>query len=195
MIQTNKLLWAASVALLAGATSYAGTLSGTVSGGHGATAVYIDTIAGKTFPAAAKSISIDQKSLVFRPHLTVVQQGTTVDFVNSDTVAHNIFWPGISGNKKLSHNLGTWPQGEKRSFKFDSPGVVPLLCNVHPEMSAFVIVSPTPYFVEADASGTYRIENVPDGAYKVVAWREGAKPVSKPVTVAGNTTADFAVVK
>ena len=195
MTQTNRLFRAVSVAILASAAAYAGTLSGTVSGGHGAAAVYIDAIAGKTFPGAEKSVSIDQKSLVFRPHVVVVQQGTAIDFVNSDTVAHNIFWPAVSGNKKLSHNMGTWPQGEKRSFKFDSPGVVPLLCNVHPEMSAFVVVSPTPYFVQADASGIYKIENVPDGAYKVVAWREGAKPVSKPVTVAGNTTADFAVVK
>ncbi len=49
--------------------------------------------------------------------------------------------------------MGTWPKGEVRSFKFDTPGVVPLLCNVHPEMSGFIVVSPTPYYAEADASG------------------------------------------
>ena len=76
----------------------------------------------------------------------VVQVGATVEFLNSDKVAHNIFWPAISGNKKLSHNLGTWPIGQKREFKFDTPGVVPLLCNVHPEMSAYIVVSPDAVF-------------------------------------------------
>src|ERR1017187_4918484 len=81
----------------------------------------------------------------------------------------------ISGNKKLTHNLGTWPKGEKKAFKFDNPGVVSLLCNVHPEMAGYIIVSPTPYFAETDASGNYKIENVPDGKYNVVAWHEGMK--------------------
>ena len=75
---------------------------------------------------------MDQKSLLFQPHILVAPVGATVEFLNSDKVAHNIFWPAISGNKKLGHNLGTWPTGEKRAFKFDTPGVVPLLCNVHP---------------------------------------------------------------
>ncbi len=194
-MRQKRFVLLASAALFASAISYGGTLSGTVSGGHGAAAVYIDTIPGKTFPAPAKNPVVDQKSLLFQPHVTVVQQGSTVEFLNSDNVAHNIFWPAISGNKKMTHNLGTWPKGEKRPFKFDTPGIVPLLCNVHPEMSAFVIVSPTPYFAEADASGAYKIENVPDGAYTVVAWREGSKPVSSPVKVAGNTTADLKVAK
>ena len=141
----------------------------------------MDVIAGKTFPAPAAHITIDQKALLFSPHVAVVQAGTTVDFLNSDKVAHNIFWPNVGGNKKLTHNLGTWPSGEKRSFKFDTPGAVPLLCNVHPEMSGYLIVSPTPYFAETDASGNYKIANVPDGSYTVTAWHEGMKQQSKPV--------------
>lgn len=125
----------------------------------------------------------------------MVLAGSTVDFLNSDTVQHNIFWPSISGNKKMSHNMGTWPKGEIRSFKFDAPGVVPLLCNVHPEMSGFIVVVPTPYYAEAEASGAFKIENVPDGSYTVTAWREGMKPQSKPVTVSGTATADFTLTK
>ncbi len=172
------------------------TLSGKVSGAKGASVVYIDTIAGKTFPAPTEKVTIDQKGLLFQPHLAVVEVGATVDFLNSDKVAHNIFWPAISGNKKLSHNLGTWPSGEKREFKFDNPGIVPLLCNVHPEMSAYIVVSPTPYFALTDADGNYKIANVPDGQYNVAAWHEGNKaPTSKPVKVAGDTTADFTLTK
>jgi len=178
-----------------GLAAVGGSVTGKVSGGRGPAIVYIDAIAGKTFPAPAKHVVIDQKSLLFQPHIMAVPLGTTLDFLNSDSVQHNIFWPMVAGNKKLSHNMGTWPKGEIRSFKFDTPGVVPLLCNVHPEMSGFVIVSPTPYFAESDASGAFKIENVPDGSYTVTAWREGMKPQSKPVTVTGGAAVEFSLTK
>ena len=181
----------AVVSLLASA----GTISGKVSGVTGESVVYVETIAGKTFPAPTEKPVVDQKGLMFTPHLIAVQQGTTVEFLNSDKVAHNVFWISVGGNKKLGHNLGTWPQGEKKSFKFDNPGAVPLLCNVHPEMSAYVVVTPTPYFAVTDKSGNYKIENVPDGSYTVAAWHEGAKNQSKPVSVAGEGKADFTLSK
>ncbi len=173
----------------------AGTISGKVSGVSGSSVVYVDTIPGKTFPAPSEKPVMDQKGLMFQPHVMVVQQGTTVEFLNSDKVAHNVFWPSISGNKKLGHNLGTWPQGEKRSFKFDNPGVVTLLCNVHPEMAGYIVVSPTPYYAETDAQGNYKIANVPDGDYKVMAWHEGGKPTPKQVSVKGDTKADLTAGK
>ncbi len=175
--------------------AHAGTLSGKVSGVSGESVVYVDMIAGKTFPAPTEHPVMDQKGLMFQPHLMVVQQGTTVDFLNSDSVAHNVFWISVAGNKKLGHNLGTWPKGEKRSFKFDNPGAVPLLCNVHPEMAGYVVVSPTPYYALTDKSGAYKIEKVPDGSYTVTAWHEGAKGQSKAVTVAGDAKADFTLSK
>jgi plastocyanin len=187
----TTVLLVAALSLMANA----GTISGKVSGVAGESVVYVDTIAGKTFPPPAQHPLIDQKGLLFQPHITVVLAGTTVDFLNSDTVAHNVFWTGVGGNKKLGHNLGTWPKGEKRSFKFDTPGAAPLLCNVHPEMAGYVVVSPTPYFATTDKSGEYKIENVPDGSYTVVAWHEGAKNQSKPVTVSGDTKADFTLSK
>jgi plastocyanin len=124
----------------------AGTISGQVSGVAGQSVVYVDTITGKTFPASTQRPVIDQKGLVFQPHVTAVQVGTTVDFLNSDSVAHNVFWTSIGGNKKLGHNLGTWPKGEKKSFKFDTPGAVAILCNVHPEMSAYLVAVPHSLF-------------------------------------------------
>ncbi len=173
-----------------------GDIRGKVTAGKGASVVYVDTIPGKSFPAPAKAAEMDQRSLMFQPHLLVVPVGSTVEFLNSDKVAHNIFWPAINGNKKLSHNLGTWPTGEKRSFKFDNPGSVSLLCNVHPEMSGYVVVTPTPYFAEADASGNFTIANVPAGSYTVTAWHEGTKNQSKPVVVAaGPAAVDFTMTK
>jgi plastocyanin len=190
----NNVLILAIVAGFALAAS-AGTISGQVSGVSGPSVVYVDAISGKTFPAPAEHPVIDQKGLVYQPHVTAILVGTTVDFLNSDSVAHNVFWTSIGGNKKLGHNLGTWPKGEKKSFKFDAPGAVPILCNVHPEMSAYLVVVPTPYFATSDQAGNYKIENVPDGSYSVIAWHEGAKNQSKPVSVSGDTKADFTLSK
>ncbi len=178
-------------ASLVSSLAVAGSLTGTVGGGRGSAVVYVNAIAGKTFDPPAKHVTMDQKNLKFQPHVVVVLVGSTVDFLNGDKVQHNIFWPSINGNKKLSHNMGTWPTGEIRSFKFTQTGVVPLLCNVHPEMSGYIIVTPTPYFAEADESGNYKIDNLPDGQYTVSAWKEGKKVVSKPVTVSGNAKLDF----
>ena len=193
---TRIVMVTAVIAVVSLANSLPGSsLSGKVSAGKGASVVYVEAIAGKTFAPPVEKIVIDQKGLLFQPHVAAVQAGATVEFLNSDKVAHNIFWPAVSGNKKLSHNLGTWPSGQKREFKFDAPGVVPLLCNVHPEMSAYIVVSPTPYFVVTEADGSYKIANLPDGQYTVSAWHEGMKVQSKPVKVAGETTADFTLSK
>ena len=181
------------VVLVLATATFAGTIEGKVSPGK--SVVYVDAIAGKTFPPPSAKPVMDQKGLVFTPHIMVVQQGTAVEFQNSDSVQHNVFWPSISGNKKDGHNLGTWPKGEKRPFTFNTPGVVPLLCNVHPEMAGYIVVSPTPYFATTDKSGNYKIENVPDGSYTVTAWHEGAKNSSKPVTVSGDSKADFTLTK
>ena len=183
------------LALGLGSAALAGDIEGKVTGMKGKSVVYVDAIAGKTFPAPKEHPVIDQKGLMFAPHIVVVQQGTTVEFLNSDNVAHNVFWPSVGGDKKATKNLGTWPKGEKRSFTFDKPGAVPLLCNVHPDMAGYLIVSPTPYFAETDDAGNYKIKDVPDGSYTVTVWHEGAKNQSKPVTVAGGGKADFTVTK
>ncbi len=174
---------------------WAGDIEGKVTGMKGQSVVYVDAIAGKTFPAPKEHPVVDQKGLLFAPHIIAVQQGTTVEFLNSDNVQHNVFWPSVAGDKKAGHNLGTWPKGEKRPFTFDKPGVVPLFCNVHPEMEGYIIVSPTPYFAQTDDSGNYKIKDVPDGSYTVTVWHEGAKNQSKPVTVAGGGKADFTLSK
>jgi plastocyanin len=159
-------------------------------------AVYVDAIPGKTFPPPSQHAVMDQLHLQFAPHLIVILKGTTVDFTNSDPVGHNVYWPAIAHNKKAAHNMGTWPQGQKKSFTFDDVGDVPLLCNVHPEMSGYVIVVPTPYFAVTGADGSYDIKNVPDGKYTLKTWSEEGKPTSQDVTVAaGGADANLIVKK
>ena len=91
-------------------------------------------------------------------------------------------------------NEQTHAEGPQQNPR-DQPGIVPLLCNVHPEMSGYIIVSPTPYFSETDASGHFKIDHVPDGKYRVVAWHEGSKQQTKSIEVAGAGKVDFTLAK
>jgi plastocyanin len=146
-------------------------------------AVYLDSVPGKTFPPPAPHAVMDQSHLAFVPHVLIVLQGTTVDFKNADAVGHNVYWPAINHNRKLAHNMGTWPQGISKPFTFTDLGDVPLLCNVHPEMSGYIIVVPTPYFAQSDKEGDFTIKNVPPGQYTIKTWSEVAKPATQAVTV------------
>src|SRR5215469_4583148 len=167
----------------------AGSVKGKVTPGK--SVVYLEGASGPVQAAADKKVTMDQRGLVFQPHVLVIQTGTTVEFLNSDKVQHNVFWPSVAGDKKKTHNMGTWPQGEKRPFKFTDPGVVTLLCNVHPEMAGYIIVSPSPYFAETGADGAFTLANVPDGDYTITAWHEGKKTQSKKISVKSDTTADI----
>jgi plastocyanin len=190
-MRLKSFLFVLLVVVVATQWSVAGSVKGKVT--PGTSVVYLESPSGPVPAAADKKATMDQRGLLFQPHVLVVQVGTTVEFLNSDKVQHNVFWPSVAGDKKKTHNLGTWPQGEKKPFKFTDPGAVPLLCNVHPEMSGYIIVSPTPYFAETGADGAYTLANVPDGDYTITAWHEGKKTLSKKITVKGDTTVDLAL--
>ena len=195
-----KAIAACSPVFLMASASFADDIKGKVSvqGLKSAEniAVYVDAIPDKKFDAPTAKPVVDQTKMTFVPHVIVVQVGTTVEFLNSDPVGHNVYWPSISGNKKLSHNLGTWPKGEKKSFQFNDVGVASLLCNVHPEMSGYVVVAPTPYFAVTDKSGNYEIKNVPPGKYTLKTWSEDGKVTTQAVELgAGTATADLIVKK
>jgi plastocyanin len=150
-------------------------------------AVYVDVLPGKTFTPPSQHVTMDQTHLAFAPHALVIQQGTTVDFKNDDSVGHNVYWPAVSHNRKLAHNMGTWPQGQSKPFTFSDVGDVPLLCNVHPEMSGYIVVVPTPYFALTDKDGNFLIKNVPSGQYTLKTSSESGKPANQLVTVADGT--------
>ena len=147
--------------------------------------VYLVGVKGPVVPQHA---SVDQKSLVFVPHVTAVPVGSTVDFKNSDKVNHNIF--SASAAKKF--NLGTYNPGMSKNVLFDKPGAVNLLCNVHSEMSAWVVVTENQYAAVTGKDGSFTIKNVPVGTYEITAWSEKLKPQGKTmVTVAEGKTSDI----
>jgi plastocyanin len=154
--------------------------------------VYVTGVPGKTFPAPKEHAKIDQTNLTFVPHVLPVLVGTTVDFLNSDAVLHNVFSPDDCAEK---FNLGTWPKGETRSFTFKKDCVATLLCKVHPEMEGYVVAVPTPYHAVTKGDGTYVIKDVPDGSYTVKVWHPKLKAQTKSVKVAGPTAADFEIAK
>lgn len=154
--------------------------------------VYVEKAPGE-FPPPKPHTVMDQKNMTFVPHVLPVVAGTTVDFLNSDQVLHNVFTPEKCANK---FNLGTWPRGEVRSFKFEKTGCAPVvLCNVHPEMEAFVVVLQNPYFAVTDKSGLFVIRDVPEGKYTVKAWYRKFVDVSREVAVTkeGEVSIDLAL--
>jgi plastocyanin len=186
-----------SVVILAtfawGGPAWAGELKGTVKAVGARTnadaVIYIAEIPGKTFEPPSEHPVIDQKDMLFIPHVLPVLAGTTVDFRNSDPLLHNVFTPDKCAEK---FNLGSWPAGQERSYTFKQPCMSVLLCNVHPEMEAFVVVVPTPYFAVTGKDGAYTIE-VPDGSYTVKVWHPKLKEKSQEVTVSGTTEMDFEI--
>jgi hypothetical protein len=106
-----------------------------------------------------------------------------VAFPNSDDIRHNVFSPTAWSK----FNLGTYPKSTTKYYVFDKPGTVTLLCNVHAEMSAYVVVTETPYFAVTDKAGNFFLKNVPAGKYVLKVWHEKAKPASMPIVVEDRT--------
>jgi plastocyanin len=154
--------------------------------------VYVAEIAGKTFAPPTEHAKMDQKSLAFAPKVLTVLKGTIVDFKNSDAVLHNVFSPDACADRM---DLGTWAQGQIKSYTFKKPCFAVVLCKVHAEMEGFVAVLPTPYHAVTAADGSYVIKDVPDGTYTVKVWHPKLKPSTKSVTVKGATKEDFEVAK
>jgi plastocyanin len=114
----------------------------------------------------AKRTEMDQQETKLIPHVLPILVGTTVDFPNHDKNWHNIY----SDSEAKTFDLGLFPPGESRSVTFDKPGVVRILCNVHPNMEAFIVVKNHPYFSAADQRGNYRVNSVPLGQFRLVVW-------------------------
>ena len=109
-----------------------------------------------------------QKGKKFIPHVLAITQGTEIEFPNQDLFFHNVF----SIHQGKTFDLGLYESGAVRKFKFTQPGVSFIFCNIHPQMSAVVVVLKTRYFAVTDPDGSFQISHVPLGRYKVVMWYE-----------------------
>lgn len=156
--------------------SVTGTVNATAAKYKAGTVVYLADVPGSFRPG--KPLTIDQKGMAFVPHVAAIVKGTTVRFVNSDSVRHNVFSP--DGEK---YDLGAWGQGESKTHTFAKAGTYRQLCNVHPEMSGVVVVLDNPYFAVTGNDGKFDIANVPPGTYDLKVWNEKLEAAPQKVTV------------
>jgi len=125
-------------------------------------------------PSPPRHAQMLQKDKMFHPHVLPIEVGTIVDFPNADPIFHNAF----SNYEGQLFDVSLYPPGTSRSVTFRKPGVVRVFCNIHPSMSAIILVLKNPYFVKVASDGTYHIPNVPPGQYEVHFYDERAAPLS-----------------
>ncbi len=139
-----------------------------------------------TAPPGAPHVVVEQRNGMFVPPVVAVAVGTTVDFPNSDHVLHNV----TATSRAKTFDLGMYDYGETKSVTFEVPGVVPVRCNVHPRMEAYVVVHANPWVAVTDAHGGYTIMGVSAGNHQARVWQETFPERSVPVMVVdGQVTA------
>lgn len=124
-----------------------------------------------------------QENKMFHPHVLAVRTGTVIDFPNADPIFHNAF----SNYDGQLFDVGLYPPGSSRSIRFRRPGIVRVFCNIHPSMSAVILVLNTPYFTHVRSDGQFRLTDVPEGEYRLHAFDERAADPGDlgPVLVSG----------
>ncbi|MEI6083762.1 MAG: carboxypeptidase regulatory-like domain-containing protein [Verrucomicrobiota bacterium] len=151
-------------------------------------------IQSKDAPAAAEesigpkkvAANIDQKDKTYVPHVVAIPAGTAVEFHNSDPELHNLHGDCVENPE---FNLAQPPEGKPVKRLFAKPEVVKLICNVHPDMLAWIIVCADPHFAMPTTTGAYEITGVPPGNYTVTLWHEKFEEVKKELVVkAGEKT-------
>jgi plastocyanin len=133
-----------------------------------------------------KRALMEQKDKKFIPHVLVIETGTTVDFPNLDPIFHNAF-SNFSGQ---IFDLVLYPPGSSQSVRFRRPGIVRVFCNIHPSMSAVIVVVDSSYFTTTEEDGSFSIPDVPAGAYRVHFFHERATPENlERLTASASVTA------
>jgi hypothetical protein len=154
--------------------------------------VYIKSgLDGKTFPIPAEPVTIDQKGCWFRPRVMGIQVGQTLQVINSDPVTHNIH-PMAEVNRAWNHSQGAGDPPIAR--KFIKPEImIPVKCNIHSWMHAFIGVLDHPYFAVSQDDGKFEIRNLPPGTYTIAVWQEKLGTQEQQLTLApgGKAEANF----
>ena len=170
MKKAISTIGAAFLLLLSSQGGEAGQITGKVKGKwieKYQAVVFVQGVPGKRAELHAERPVMHQKDKTFIPRLLPVVVGTTVEFKSSDPFKHNIFSP--DGER---YNLGTWIGEKGKSYSFKRPGIYRQLCNIHPEMLAYIVVLETPYFALTDRDGNFEIGSIPSGNYLLRVWGE-----------------------
>jgi len=142
-------------------------------------------VSGTSVPAGAPThAKVTMRDKRFEPAVVAVPVGSSVSFPNGDPILHNVFSVS-SGN---GFDLGLYGQGSGREVIFTQPGVVRVFCNVHPQMEAFIVVTPGPWFAIAAKDGSFRIDGAPEGRYDVHVWSERGGTAKETVEASAGAT-------
>jgi len=164
--------------------------------------VYLEPLAPAIDPPPDEHAVMDQRGLVFIPHVMAIQKGTTVDFLNSDHDRHNVYFLYDKTGETL--DIGTWGPGQKVSYTFNETGLVITLCQLHLEMAAYILVLEHPFFTVAEIDpetqrAEYAIRHLPAGEYRLNAWHKKLKmktgDVRVTVAAGQTTTVDVAITR
>jgi plastocyanin len=141
---------------------------------------------GSAFAAPdGATLVLDQRDIKFVPHVVVAPVGTGVEIRNSDALVHNVHTRSRENRPFNRSQLANM----KFSVDFDRSEVITVSCDIHSQMSAFIVVTPNGFFARAQADGTYAIADVPEGTYQIVGWHEKYGSVSSELAVVpGRTT-------
>jgi plastocyanin len=134
---------------------------------------------GRQLPLARKTAVMDQKNRMFIPHVLTVQTGTSVRFPNSDDIRHHVY----SFSPAKPFQLPLYKGTPAKPLLFDKAGVVTLGCNIHDQMSAYIIVVDTPYFDQTAANGRVTLRDVEAGRYTLHVWYPEMHQEPQPVSV------------
>ena len=150
--------------------------------------IYIEKIEGREFELPEKNPVMDQKNKIFTPHLLPILVGSTIDFPNTDDVRHSVYSRKESAD---DFNLGQYDVGIVKHVKFETVGVTHLGCNIHAEMSAYIITRQNPYFtvIGKKAKGNFVIQDVPAGTWNLTFFHEKIKQKTIEVTVEAGSEA------
>ncbi|MEM9723318.1 MAG: carboxypeptidase regulatory-like domain-containing protein [Bacteroidota bacterium] len=130
------------------------------------------------------NVYITQKEESFLPKVVAVTKGSTVYLLNEDNQYHNVY----SRTPKAIFNIGRRPPGHSYPQKINKIGVVRLFCDIHEQMQGYILSYDTPYFTRVDENGVYRLENLPDGSYRMEVLHPGKPKLSLDVELSGGTT-------
>ena len=150
---------------IAGTVEIAKVSVGSRVDGFGPVIIYLED-APEAQLATDKHYEIVQRDKTFTPSFLIVPKGATIEFPNRDKLAHNVFSPAAGA----AFDLGIYKQETTKSVTFDKAGLVPIFCNIHPQMIAHVLVVANRFYVHPDANGKFKLDGVPPGTYHAVAW-------------------------
>jgi plastocyanin len=177
-----RIITVIAACAVTGSTAAAGPVNGTVRtiarpGATPATVVVYAEPVDAPAVRTSRRVTLLQKNKTFQPRVVAVPAGSSVDFPNNDGIFHNVF----SLSEPQPFDLGLYRAGDSKQRTFTAPGIYRVFCNIHPQMTAIIVVTPSAYTTIAGADGRFSLD-LPAGRYKITALSERAAAASVDAT-------------